>query len=71
MSNQATETVDAIIENHGSIVGITPMTPAAREWIEENCAAEPWQFIGATLNVEPRCAEAIVEAMQEAGLTVE
>lgn len=69
MSN-ATKTIepDVITDNFGSIVGITPMTPAAREWIDENCQTEPWQWLGATLNVDTRYAGPILEGMAEAGL---
>jgi hypothetical protein len=66
--SNATETVDVITDNFGSIVGITPMTQAAREWIDENCQTEPWQWLGATLNVDTRLAGPILEGMSEAGL---
>ena len=45
---------DVQVDNSGSIVGSTPITPAAREWIEEHCQTEPWQWMGETLNVEAR-----------------
>ena len=62
---------DVLVDNFGSVVGITPMTPAAQEWIDENCQTEGWQWLGATLNVEPRYAGDIVAGMQADGLTVE
>lgn len=46
--SKTTATPDVITDNFGSIVGITPMTPAAREWLDENCQTEPWQWLGAT-----------------------
>ena len=70
MSN-ATAAPDVITDNFGSIVGITPMTPAAREWIDENCQTEEWQWLGLTLNVDRRYAADILEGMQEAGLILE
>ena len=66
--SKATETPDVITDNFGSIVGITPMTPAAREWLDENCQIESWQWLGATLNVDYRMAGPILEGMVEAGL---
>jgi len=61
---------DMIVDDCGSIVGITPMTPAARKWIDENCQVESWQWLGLTLNVDHRLADAILEGMSEAGLTI-
>lgn len=66
--SKTTATPDVITDNFGSIVGITPMTPAAREWLDENCQTEPWQWLGATLNVDCRMAGPILEGMAEAGL---
>jgi hypothetical protein len=67
----ATDTPDVITDNYGSIVGITPMTPAAREWIDENVSAEPWQWLGATLNIDRRYAGCLIDGMIDAGLTVQ
>jgi hypothetical protein len=64
-------TTDVIVENFGSIIGITPMTPEAREWIDENCQIEEWQWLGRTLNVDFRLAADVLQGMQEAGLTIE
>jgi hypothetical protein len=66
-ANSITEP-DVITDNFGSIVGITPMTQAARDWLDENCQTEPWQWLGATLNVDTRLAGDILEGMSEAGL---
>jgi hypothetical protein len=62
---------DVVTERHGSIVSLTPTTPAAREWIDENCQAEFWQWLGATLNIDLNCASDVVGGMQSAGLIVE
>jgi len=67
MSNTTT---DVITDRSGSIVGITPMTPAAREWIDENCQVESWQWMGLTLNVDHRYAADILEGMADDGLTI-
>ncbi len=70
MSNTAeTSTApDVITDRFGSIVGITPMTPAARAWIDENCRTEPWQWLGPTLNVDCRYAADILQGMVDDGL---
>jgi hypothetical protein len=62
---------DVLIENHGSIAMFTPMTPAAREWVDENLGIEPWQMMGESVACEPRCLDNLVEGMREAGLVVE
>jgi hypothetical protein len=67
MSTATTEP-DVITDRFGSIVGITPMTAAAREWIDNNCQAEPWQWLGLTLNVDLRYATAILQGMANDGL---
>ena len=40
---------DFLITDHGSIIAIVPLTPAAIEWIDENVASEPWQWLGGIL----------------------
>ena len=62
---------DVLIENHGSIAMFTPMTPAAREWVEENVEVESWQYMGASIACEPRSLDNLVQGMEEAGLVVE
>ena len=37
---------DVLVENCGSVAMFTPMTPAARQWVEENVNIEPWQRMG-------------------------
>ena len=62
---------DALTENYGSVALLTPMTPAAHEWIEEHLEIEPWQWIGCSIACEPCCLEHIIEGLQEKGLIVE
>ena len=62
---------DVIVDSYGSVVGLSPMTQAAREWIEENVAAESWQWLGGVLNVESRYAADLVAGMQDDGLIVQ
>ena len=62
---------DVLVENHGSVALLTPMTPDARQWIDEHVQVEPWQWIGCSIACEPRSLEQIVEGMQESGLVVE
>ena len=62
---------DVMVDRHGSIVGLAPLTPAGREWIEAHCQTEPWQWLAGVLNVDMRYAGDIVTGMQADGLTVE
>lgn len=64
------ETPDVRIENHGTIARIIPETEAAREWIAENVACEPWQYFGGSLCSEPRYVQAIIDGMEADSLTV-
>lgn len=55
----------------GSVVGVTPMNQAAREWLDANAQAEPWQWQGETLNIDQRMAPPIIDAAVAAGFAVE
>ena len=62
---------DVLVENHGSIAMLTPMSPEARKWVDENVQVEPWQRMGASIACEPRSLDTLVEALQEDGFVVE
>lgn len=63
------EELDYEVADHGSIISITPLTDAAREWLDENALSEPWQWLGRVLCIEARVGGDLLFAMQEAGLT--
>ena len=52
---------DFHIADHGSIVTIRPVSEAAREWLDENVDAEPWQWLGGALCVDHRFARDLVD----------
>lgn len=56
---------------HGTIATIEPLTERCKAWIDENVAAEVWQWFGRSLAVEPRYVERLVDAMVEDGLVEE
>lgn len=60
---------DVTLANHGSIVLVTPMTKAAKTWIDANVSDEA-QWFGKSLVVEPRYVWNLVKGMQDEGLTV-
>jgi hypothetical protein len=64
-------TADILAENHGSVFTLTPMTEAARDWIDENCHIESWQYMGASFAVDRRVAFDIVQRALNDGLTCE
>ncbi|MGD9617660.1 MAG: hypothetical protein AB7H90_21595 [Alphaproteobacteria bacterium] len=61
---------DFLIADHGSIVSIRPVSAAAREWLDANIVAEPWQWMDGTVAVDPRCGRDIVAALTKAGLPI-
>lgn len=61
---------DALVGGGGSIYTVTPMTDAAREWIDEYVTGEQ-QWLGRSLAVEHRYIADLVAGMQSCGLTVQ
>lgn len=62
---------DVLVHNEGTVFLFNPLTPAAREWIDENVATEPYQWFGTTLVVEHRYAWGLAEGMKDAGLVLQ
>lgn len=54
--------------NHGSLITMAPLTPAASEWILENLPGDAPMF-GGQVCIEPRYFGDIAFGAQEAGLT--
>jgi hypothetical protein len=61
---------DVTYFDHGSIVRITPMTAAAREWINENISCEGWQWMGLSLCIDWRFGALVLAAIEDAGFEV-
>ncbi len=62
--------MDVRIVNDGSVIGFTPLTPAAQEFFDERIETESWQWMGPTLWVDHRTVEALVDGMLSEGLEV-
>lgn len=62
---------DLRFSSHGSIVTIAPETERGRQWMDDNLAAESWQWLGNSLGVEWRFAEDIFNGALGDGLEVE
>jgi len=62
---------DFIVENHGSILLLKPLTPSAISWIEDHIGQEDaYQPYFPIVVVEPRYIADIVEGIQNDGLVV-
>lgn len=61
---------DIRVHPEGTVVAISPETPAARQWIEENVQAEGWQWLGNMLVVDHRYALPLLRGAHDAGLVI-
>jgi hypothetical protein len=61
---------DVEIANGGSIFLVTPLTPAAREWVDANVPLETWQWFGPGFAVEHRYILGLIDGMKADGLEV-
>lgn len=63
---------DFVVENHGSIFLLKPLTPSATSWIEEHIGQDNgYQPFLPTVVVEHRYIADIVEGIQSDGLAVQ
>lgn len=60
---------DLVLLHEGSLVGLWPITAAAREWLDANLPAD-CPRLGDTRYVEPCYAPPIVAGARDAGLLV-
>ena len=64
--------LDFVLENHGSICLLKPLTPSATAWIEEHIGQDNgFQPYFPTVVVEPRYIADIVKGIQHDGLAVQ
>ena len=50
---------------------MTPVSDAAKEWVEENIELEDWQWLGPAFSVDQHCIENLVQGMVGDGLEVQ
>lgn len=62
---------DVRVRSGGSQFMVTPVSEAAKAWVEENVALEGWQWMGAAFAVDQHYIEGLVALMQEAGFDVD
>jgi hypothetical protein len=61
-------TRDFFLAHHGSISTLLPMTPDAKQWVDEN-VPDP-MYWGGSIVIEPRYVDDIVAGIREEGLIV-
>lgn len=66
----AEEVVDVEVSGSGTMYLVTPLTDAAKQWVEENVPLESWQWLGRSFGVEHRYIGNLVEGMLGDGLNV-
>jgi hypothetical protein len=70
-TNSDKRQVDFVVENHGSLFLLRPLSPSATSWIEEHIGQDNgFQPYFPTVVVEHRCIAEIVEGIQNDGLAV-
>jgi hypothetical protein len=61
---------DFQIADHGSIITVRQVSEAARQWLDENVDAEPWQWLAGALCAEHRFARVLVDEIAAAGFEI-
>lgn len=69
MTTDYFEEGDFLIENHGSVVLLQPLTEAARVWLEQHIP-EDTQNWGTAIVIEPRYVSDILNGIELEGLKV-
>jgi hypothetical protein len=63
-------TADVLVEAHGSLFLLRPLTPQAQAWVDAHVALEGWQWLGRAFAVEGRYLSDLLTGMEGDGLTV-
>jgi len=63
--------MDFEVENHGTVWLLTPKSQAAHEFITNSVDVPSWAFMGASVAVEHRCVEPLLNGIEREGLTYE
>ena len=69
-SSHVPNTPDVLVHNEGTVFLFCPLTPQAREWIDEHVQQDALWF-GIAVVVEHRFAWGLAQGMKDAGLTWE
>jgi hypothetical protein len=63
-------TPDLLVENHGSIFLLRPITSVGQDWLKKNVIGEETQAFGNAVGCEPRFVTNIVIGARGEGLVV-
>ncbi len=69
MKIEAKATPDVLVRNEGTLFLFCPLTPRAKEWIDEHVQSDA-QWFGNALVVEHRYAWGLAEGMKDEGLVL-
>jgi hypothetical protein len=61
---------DVLVENHGSIFLLRPVSPIGQAWLQDNVTGEETQLLGNAVVCEPRYVADIVFGARGEGLVV-
>lgn len=58
---------DFFFNQHGSICTLLPLTPCAKQWVEEHLCGDEVQTWGGAVVIEPRYAKDIIDGIHADG----
>ena len=61
---------DILVENHGSIFLLRPISSAGQAWLQENAIGQETQIFGNAVVCEPRCVVDIALGARAEGVVV-
>lgn len=66
---QTAQDVDFKFANHGSVTVLTPISEAAKAWIDENIDPDAQKWAGGVV-IEPRYADAVLNGISGDGFSI-
>lgn len=70
MTGTGTRHADVLAENHGALIGLTPISPAGREWLHANVDIETAWRIGGAIWANAGPVRKVLDIAQHDGLVV-
>ena len=62
---------DILVADHGSVYLFIYQSEVGRDFLQDECETESWQWLGSNLAVDHGVAAGLVAAMIDHGLTVD
>lgn len=60
--------MDIKIVDHGTVVQLIPLTDAGKAFLRDELESESWQWLGHTLNIDPRYTGTVVMLAEDKGV---